>query len=226
METLTPQNTLTLDDMYPQTSEELAAAKELLSDELKKRGLSGIPLKDRVWKTWYSPQELAITAPQMSLTDYIYEKNKDRLDLCAINYRGKKISYEELFFRVEDTAKRFQKYGVKEGDYVNLALPMTPETIYMIYGLDKIGACASLIDPRVNEERMAYYLDLVKSRLVGITGIYAGTMRKAISHSKDTLMINISPLHSFAPNENLSLKALYGMKTLAENVRETLFNIR
>lgn len=216
-----------LDRMYPQTSEELAAAKELLPEELKRRGLTGIPSKDRVWRHWYTQQQLTVAAPQMSLTDYLYEKNKKRLDLCAINYRGKKITYEELFFRIEDTAKRFQKYGVKEGDYVNLALPIAPETIYMIYGLDKIGGCASLIDPRVNEERMAYYLNLVKSHLVGITGIYAHTMRNVVAQRKNTFMLNISPLQSFSSKkEVVSLKLLYRLKTAHENIREFIFNLQ
>lgn len=216
-----------LDSMYPQTSEELALAKELLPEELKRRDLTGIPSTDRVWKKWYTPQQLAVTAPQMSLTDYLYEKNKNRLDLYAINYRGKRVTFEELFTRIEDTAKRFQKYGVKEGDYVNLALPITPETIYMIYGLDKIGGCAALIDPRVNEERMAYYLNLVESRLVGITGVYAHTMRKAIAQRNNTTMLNISPLQSFSSSkEAASLRLLYSLKTAEEQIKEAIFNLR
>ena len=215
-----------LDDINPQTNEELTLAQKLLSEELKIRNLSGIPSQDKVWQRWYTKQQLSVVAPQMPLTDYLYEKNKNRLELCAINYRGKKISYEELFYHIDDTAKRFQKLGVREGDYVNLALPITPETIYMIYALDKIGGCASLIDPRVNEERMSYYLNLVKSNIVGITGIYAKTMRKAIEKNENMLMLNISPLQTFGTKESITLKALYNLKMFTENIQENFFNLR
>lgn len=214
-----------IDELYPQTKEELEIARTMLDEELKKRQMSGIPSQDKAWRKYYTTEQLNVSIPQMSMSDYLYDRNKNRLDLNAINYKGKKITYEELFYRIEDTAKRFQKYGVKESDYVNLALPVSPETIYMIYGLDKIGASAALIDPRVNQERMEYYLNLVKSNICGITGLYAGTMRNALRDSKNKLMINISPLQTFDKNENKKLKALYELKMLGENLREIIFNI-
>lgn len=219
------KRTVTLDDLHPQTKDELDIARSLLPAELEKRQLTGIPSVDRVWRSYYSDEQLSVQAPQMSMSDYLYERNKHRLHLNAFDYMGKKITYEEMFHRIEDTAKRFQKYGVKEADYVNLAMPVSPETIYMVYGLDKIGACASLIDPRVGSERMSYYLQLVNSSLVGITGIYAESMRKAIAERENTTMLNISPLQSFEAGENSLLKLLYACKTAPETLREIAFNL-
>lgn len=215
-----------LDNFCPQTQEELDIAKTVLKDELYKRGLSGIPSKDKIWKKYYSPELLNVSAPQMRMADYLYEKNKKRLDLYAINYMGKRITYAEMFEKIDDTAKRFQKYGVKEDDYVCLALPVSPETIYMVYALEKIGACASLIDPRVNAERMEYYLNLTKSCLVGITGIYASTMRNALINQNETTMLNISPLQSFEKGENTLLRFAYKAKMLNEEINEIIFNLK
>lgn len=213
-----------LDDFYPQTQKELDMAKAVLDNELLKRELSGIPSEDKVWRKYYSKEQLSVSLPQMCMSDYLYERNKNRLNLCAINYMGKRITYEELFEKIDDTAKRFQKYGVREKDYVCLALPVSPETIYMVYALEKIGACASLIDPRVNVERMEYYLNLTKSSLVGITGVYSSTMRKALINQKDTTMINISPLQSFK-GEKLPLQLIYSIKMFSEKINEAAFNI-
>lgn len=213
-----------LDEFNPQTIEDLKKAREYLEKELVERNLSGIPSYDLVWKKYYSKEQLNVSVPQMSMFDYLYDRNKDRLNLNAINYKGKKITYEELFSRIDDTAKRFQKFGVKESDYVNLALPVSPETIYMVYGLDKIGACAALIDPRVNEERMKYYLNLVNSNICGITGLYASTMRSALKDARNKTMINISPLQSLDNKDNVKLKVLYELKMLSENFKELVFN--
>lgn len=213
-----------LDEFNPQTLEDLKNARENLEKELVKRNLSGIPSQDLVWKKYYTKEQLNVSVPQMSMSDYLYNRNKDRLNLNAINYKGKKITYEELFSRIDDTAKRFQKFGVKESDYVNLALPVSPETIYMVYGLDKIGACAALIDPRVNEERMQYYLNLVNSNICGITGLYASTMRGALKDARNKTMLNISPLQSLDNKSNMKLKVLYEIKMLSENFKELVYN--
>ena len=216
---------INLDEFIPQTKDGLKVAREQLGEELKKRNMTGVPSIDKPWTSNYTKEQLEVEPPQISMVDYIYERNKDRMHFNAINYKGKKITYEELFYRIDDTAKRFQKYGVKENDYVNLALPVSPETIYMVYGLDKIGAYASLIDPRINVERMQYYLNLVNSRIVGITGLYAKSMRKAIKSSNDKLMINISPLQSIDTKNNEILKLAYNLKMIPENVKELLSNL-
>lgn len=193
----------------PQTQEELRIAKENLARELKEKNLTGVPSQDKAWIKNYTQEQLAIETPKMSMFEYIYNRNINNMSVNALNYMGKKITYEEMFYRIEDTAKRFKKFGVKEKDYINLALPVSPETVYMIYGLDYIGAAACLIDPRVNIERMQYYLDLVSSYLCGITGVYAGVMRHALKKQNGVQMINISPLQSFGKNENVLYRILH-----------------
>lgn len=209
----------------PQTKEELKIARENLARELLERNLSGIPSKDKAWIKNYTQEQLSIQTPKMSLFEYLYNRNVNNMSFNAMDYMGKKITYEEMFYHIEDTAKRFKKFGVKEQDYVNLALPVSPETVYMIYGLDYLGAAACLIDPRVNAERMQYYLDLVSSKLVGITGIYASTMRSILNSQNSVQMINISPLQSFDKGEKRTLKSLYNIKMLLENAKELSYNI-
>lgn len=209
----------------PQTQEELRIAKENLARELKEKNLTGVPSQDKAWIKNYTQEQLAIETPKMSMFEYIYNRNINNMSVNALNYMGKKITYEEMFYRIEDTAKRFKKFGVKEKDYINLALPVSPETVYMIYGLDYIGAAACLIDPRVNIERMQYYLNLVSSHLCGITGVYAGVMRHALKNQNGVQMINISPLQSFGKNENALLKNLYNIKMLPESLKELFYNL-
>lgn len=209
----------------PQTKEELYIARENLKEELREKNLTGVPSVDKAWSKFYKNGEMNIDIPKMSLVEYLYERNKNNMSINAIDYFGKKITYEELFYRIEDTAKRFKKMGVMENDYINLAMPVSPETIYMIYGLDYIGAAACLIDPRVNNERMEYYMNLVSSKFLGITGIYASTMRSALNSTTGAKMINFSPFQTFNGTEKLSLKSLYNMKMLLEHLKEIKYNL-
>lgn len=209
----------------PQTQEELMNARKNLAKELREKNLTGIPSKDKAWRKNYNQEHLNIETPKISMFEYLYNRNVDNMSVNAMDYMGKKITYEEMFYHIEDTAKRFKKFGVKEKDYINLALPVSPETVYMIYGLDYIGAAACLIDPRVNAERMQYYLDLVSSNLVGITGIYASTLRTVLDTQNNVQMLNISPLQTFDGSEKTLLKFLYNVKMLSENFKELYYNI-
>lgn len=190
-----------------------------LSSELSQKNLSGVPSIDQPWKKFYSPEMLNIKVPDMSLTDYLYEKNKNHMNLFALRYVKQKITYEELFDKIDKTSRRFQNYGVKEDDYVSLAMPLTPEAIYMMYALDNIGANANLIDPRVPEERMRYYLNLANSALSVVIRPYTDTMRKASKGTTTNRIISVSPLASFRGKEQTEiLKMLYSKKEITDLV--------
>ena len=105
--------------------------------------------------------------------DNIYDLNKNELDKTALSYFGKDITYKEMFEEIDKFAKAFKQYGIEKGDYVSVCLPNVPEVVYIKYALNKIGATASLIDPRVNAEGILDRTDLVNAKLlVTVTSIY------------------------------------------------------
>lgn len=174
--------------------------------------LTGVPSIDRPWRKFYTKEQLSICVPEMTLTDYVYSKNKCRLDLPALRYLGKSITYEELFDKIDQTARCFRKLGVNEGDNVALALPLIPEVIYMIYGLDRIGASANLIDPRVPSERMNYYINLTQTKLAVVISSYMNTMCKAAELSEVTNIVSISPIASLEPADRIKFMAVHFTK--------------
>ena len=127
--------------------------------------MRGIPSQDKPWLHYYSEQDLQVEVPEMSLTQYLHKQNKDRLLLPAIRYFGKSFTYQQLFENIDRASRIFLSLGVKEKDYVALAMPLTPEAVFMMYGLEQIGAVANLIDPRVPPERMRFYINLAKDNL-------------------------------------------------------------
>lgn len=186
------------------TIENLTVNDNLLI-ELNNRGLTGVPSIDQPWKQFYSQDDLSIVIPEMTLTEYIEYKNANRMSLNAIRYLEKRITYEQLLENIYSTAKRFKNNGVKEDDYVSLAMPLTPETIYMIYGLDLIGANANLIDPRVPAERMRFYLNLANSRMAAVISKYRDTMIQASEKTGVKQIIDVSPIEYFTSEEKKAL---------------------
>lgn len=101
---------------------------------------------------YYSDELLAaISAPVFpSIYENIYQQNKNNMDSIAMTYFGTKISYKEMFDRIDSVAVALSSYGINKGDYISLCLPNVPEIVYFIYAANKIGAVVNLIDPRTN----------------------------------------------------------------------------
>ena len=76
---------------------------------------------------------------------YIKNNNTNNLNGIALNYFGNRITYREFFENVDKVAKAFYAIGIRKGDIVTIASLHTPETIYIIYGLNKIGAVANMV---------------------------------------------------------------------------------
>lgn len=106
--------------------------------------------EEKVWMKFYSEESQNAKAPKCKAFEYIIELNKDRLNEPAIHYYGADISYNELIRRVDEIAAAFSALGVKEGDIVSFLSVGIPETIASVYALNKLGAAANTIDPRMD----------------------------------------------------------------------------
>ena len=79
------------------------------------------------------------------------------LRLIGIMYFGGKVSYKELFERIDQTAKSLEEYGIKKGDFVTVCCAGIPECVYTVYALAKIGAFANLMAPYFDPKQMQYF---------------------------------------------------------------------
>lgn len=166
--------------------EQLEALNELktkihqLSDEEKRKrnlylkGLAtgdiqgpilGYPSIDKTWLKYQDDKAMNLDIIYKSMYQVIKDNNKDNLDSVAIEYFGNKITYKEMLKKIEETAKSLKKIGVEEGDIVTMAVPSTPEVVYLFYALNKIGAISNMVDPRTSEEGIIDYTNETKSKL-------------------------------------------------------------
>ena len=108
------------------------------------------PTQEKVWMKFYSEEARNTKLPKCTAYRYVKENNKDRLDETALTYYGAKITYRQLIRRIDETAQAFVNMGVKKGDVVSFLSVQFPETIAAVYALNKIGAVANAIDPRMD----------------------------------------------------------------------------
>lgn len=111
----------------------------------EKKRLTGYPSIDRPWLKYYSEEAIQAEIPHMTLYQYAYENNKDCPDNTAFRYYGTKITYGQFFERVRQTAKAFRAMGIRENDTVTIMSMHTPETIYVMYALNYIGAVSNMV---------------------------------------------------------------------------------
>lgn len=103
--------------------------------------------------------------PAKTAYSFLYESNKNRKDQFALNYLGRKFTYDELFQKIDECAKGLRELGVKKGDYVSVSMLMTPEAIITFYALSKIGAVAHLINITHNAEEIEHSFKNTDSKL-------------------------------------------------------------
>ncbi len=105
---------------------------------------------EKVWLKYYSDEQINHQQPRCTAYAFLKQCNGDRLDAVALHYYGANITFRELFGGIDAVADAFAAQGVKAGDIVSFLSAQLPETIAAVYGLNKIGAVANTIDPRMD----------------------------------------------------------------------------
>lgn len=131
--------------------------------------------RERPWEHFY-PKEARgdIEIPNISLYEFIKEKNKDHMDLIAINYFNHKMTYRTFFNEVDLCARALRSTGIRPGDVVTICMANTPEAVISFYAVNKIGAIANMLHPLSAEEEIKQSLIATKSvMLIAINLSYA-----------------------------------------------------
>ena len=115
--------------------------------------LTGYPSIDKPWLKYYSNPKSKVKLEGNTIYTNIYNNNQTNPDDIALVYFGRMISYRELFKQIEKVKNALVAHGIKCNDKVILYTSATPETIYTILALCRIGAVADMINPLFTDEQ-------------------------------------------------------------------------
>lgn len=118
------------------------------------------------WLEYYSREERSIKFTDKSIYKYLKDEVGEDKDFIALNYFGRRISYNEFFYNINLVGRALREYGVKDGDIVTICCPNMPEAIYAFYACNKIGAVADMVHPLSSPEQLETYLNNSKSRIL------------------------------------------------------------
>lgn len=148
---------------------------------IEKKKLTGYPSIDKPWLKYYSEEAINTPLPNDTIYTHIKRCCKDRLQETAINYYGKNISYRVLFEKIDLVASALESIGVRAGSIVSVCMLNSPETIYLILALNKIGATANMICGMDSSSEIKRYLLDAESRFVFTLDIFQEKMQASLS---------------------------------------------
>ena len=99
----------------------------------------------------------------------IFLRNQDNLDAIAMNYRGHKITYGEMFSHAYDYAKSLKELGVREGDQIPICSSNIPEFVYLFLAVNFVGGVANVIGEWFDKDYLKSILDQTKSKIIFVS---------------------------------------------------------
>lgn len=134
--------------------------------------MTGYPSIDKPWLKYYKREDIAQPLPACNMYDYMRNCNKGHENEPALEFMGTVVTYGELFQSIDAAAAGFDAVGIKESDIVSFITITTPDVVYAIYGLNKLGAVCNMIDPRMPADTIASILERTASRYLIILDIF------------------------------------------------------
>ena len=188
-----------------------------MSEEKK---LTGYPSIDKPWLKYYSEEAINAKLPECTMCELLWQSNKDYLENTALNYYGRKFTYGQLFDGIEKAAKAFSALGVKTGEVVIICTVNTPEMVYALYALNRLGAIANMVDPRTNVDGIREYILESDARFVMTVDLAYPAIVKATKGTAVEKIVVVSPADSLPP----VTKLLYKLKTKSPVIDEAAFD--
>ncbi len=173
-----------------------------------KKDLTGLPSIDQPWLKFFPKEAQTDKINEYTLYEQLKNANQENLEEIALSYNGEKITFRKLFHQIDLVAGSFLSIGINKGDIVTICLPNIPEFVYTFYALNKIGAIASLIEPRTNAERIKGFVNNAQSKVMVMLDLCKENIEKIIDSSTLELIISVSAANSL---ENKAKKSLYTM---------------
>lgn len=114
----------------------------------------------------------------------IYKRNKDNLDSYVIFYRGNRITYREMFQKVDVIAKSLRESGVGIGTEIPCCFDNTPELLYVMLAASKIGACLNIFGASYDKTYISQILDDCSDKVIFISDRYYDDLQDVLHNRK------------------------------------------
>ena len=143
--------------------------------------------------------------------DYLYEQNKAYPSETAIEYYGRKITYQELFRSIDQCCRNLAALGIKKGDIVTIQSLPLPQVIILIYALTRMGACGNMLYPDAKAKDVVSSMKKTSSDLlIVIDKMLSGYETELPDSFRSTIiLLNVADQMPFLPGMIVRKAAAY-----------------
>lgn len=176
--------------------------------------LTGYPSIDKPWLKYYSEEAFNFRLPEKTIFEHITEKNADNLNRVAISYYGNNFTYKEFFNYINTIAFSLLQLGVKQGDVVTVCMINSPETICLLFALNKIGAVANMVCGASTVSELTQFVLETKSEIVFTLDIFQDKILQIADTCRLKSVIVASITRSMSLLNRLGAKLIKKMKPI------------
>lgn len=160
--------------------------------------VTGYASIDKPWLKYYNENNLNIQRDNCSAYEYMKKQNEKELDDIALSYMNLEVTYKELLENIEKSTKALIALGITLGDTVTILTLTIPENIYLLYALNRIGAIANIVDPRLKGDELKEIINQTDSKILVANNplITDETINKLKENTNLRTIILMDPLES------------------------------
>ena len=111
------------------------------------------------WLSSYGEVPFHLDYSEKSMVDTVYENLKTDPDFPSLIFMGRKISFSQMAEQIDRVARSFYALGVRPGTRVLVCMPNVPQAIYCLYGLNRLGAVATMVHPLSAVGELVFYMN-------------------------------------------------------------------
>ena len=135
--------------------------------------------------------------------DYLYEWNRAYLDDIAIEYYGRRVTYNELFRQIDQCCRNLAALGIQSGDVVTIQSLPLPQVIVAMYALNKMGACGNMLYPDAKAEDVLESMEktdshvlIVMDKILSVYKIFPASIEQCVMKHDAVKKVAVVPIHS------------------------------
>ena len=176
-----------------------------------------------IWLSYYKRDKRKIKYSKETIYNFMYNQVGQDKDFYCLNYFGNRMTYNEFFDKINETAKSLKTLNVNPGDIVTICMPNTPEAVIAFYAINKIGAIADMIHPLSSQEELKNYLIDSQSKVMFLVDFDYEKIEKIVEQTKveKTIILKINTSMPLALNIGYGITK--GLKLKKPKLGDTRF---
>ena len=181
---------------------------------MQEKKLTGYPSIDKPWLKYYSEEAINAPLPECTLYEHILKCNNDNLNRIALNYYGTNTSYKSMFEEIDRIAGALAGIGVKQGDIVTVIMINSPETIFLMFALNKVGAVANMVYGADTPDEIKKHIVDAGSQIVFVLDLFQDKVQEILNHTSVQKVIVSNLMQSMSLFNRVGAALLKKLKPL------------